>query len=98
MACPVWGRTMQSIGRDDPKARTWWCGGCGTLKEYTGDFSRVEMPGDLRHVVDAARLDPAKQNSSQHATVKADFSVKQYDTDHPRVELVIYDHLGRRMF
>ena len=96
MACPVCNRTMQNLG--SPERRIFWCSGCGTLKEESGDFSRVEMPGDLWHVIDAARLDPGKQHTSQHATVKADFSVQQYDTEHPRVELVIYDHLGRRMF
>jgi len=98
MACPVCGKTMQSIGLDDPNRRTWWCAGCGSLKEMTGDFSRVELPGDLRHVIEAAGLSDGRFGGIQSTTVKAAFNVRREGGDPPTVEMVIFDHLGRRQF
>lgn len=95
MSCPVCGKTMQNLG--SPERKIFWCSSCGTLREFTGDFSRVEMPGNLRHILAAAKLDPPRMHVSQNNTIKADFLVRQVDHEHPTIELAVYDGLERRV-
>jgi hypothetical protein len=96
MSCPVCNHTMQNLG--SPERRIFWCQRCGTLKEYTGDFSRVEMPLNLQHVLTAANLEKWKKNQSQHTQVSAAFFVHQFDEETPRIEQHLYDHNGRRIW
>ena len=96
MACPVCNHTMQNLG--SPERRIFWCARCGTLKEYTGDFSRVEMPLHLQHVVEASGLKAQPKHSSSVASVSATFEVRRYEDETPRIDLIIYDHNGRRRF
>lgn len=93
MSCPVCNHTMENLG--SPERRIFWCGRCGTLKETNGDFERVEMPANLRHVVAAAELSPPAPNNTQHVTVEATFRIDQYHEDRPRIEQIIYRN-GRR--
>lgn len=97
MSCPTCNRTMQSIGKDDPAQRTFWCATCGTLKEYNGDFYRIELPGWLRQVIASARLRSGQGDSSQHVTVDAHIKISQHNDEAPRLELVALDHNGRRL-
>ena len=96
MSCPVCNRTMQNLG--SPERRIFWCSGCGTLKEESDDFSRIELTHDMRHVIEHARMESGGLQMSQHNSVAARFDVSQYNYEHPRIEMVINDSLGRRVF
>jgi hypothetical protein len=87
VSCPVCGQTMQNLGT--PERRVFWCAGCGTLKEETGDFSKVEMPASLRQVVAAANAFPGRADVRLHAAVKAVFKVDQIGGDIPTVKMEI---------
>ncbi len=95
MSCPTCNHTMQNLGVQGQ--RIFWCSRCGTLREYTGDFSRVELPAWLRQITSVANLRPPSHNQSQHTTVTALFKVDQYDQEQPRLELHMYGPDGRRV-
>lgn len=94
MSCPVCGHTMQNLGA--PERRIFWCQRCGTLKELTGEFSRVEMPIWLRHVHKVSGVQ-ARRNCMQSSQVKAELTVRQEDEEIPRIDMAVFDHLNRRV-
>ena len=89
MSCPICDRTMQSIGLDDPARRTFWCSGCGTLKEQNGEFFRIETPANIRHVVEASRIKECSPGGSSSASVEAVFQVRRERGEEPTVELTM---------
>lgn len=98
MPCPICNHTMQSIGRDDPRARTWWCQRCGTLKENTGDFESIELPLNLQHIITAAELKPGKGDYAV-SCVRIACLVRQYEGQQPTIELTnVFTQDGRRFF
>jgi hypothetical protein len=87
---------MQNLG--SPGRRIFWCSGCGSLKEETGDFHRVEMPLDLQHVLRTALITPGRPNEVQFNQVKGMFCVRQDGKNHPTIELHLYEATGRRAY
>lgn len=98
MACPTCNRTMHSIGKDAEGERTFWCSSCGTLKEYRGDFCRIELPTNLRRIIEVAGLSVGRADTSQHASVEVIYRIDQYHEDSPRLEQIILRGDGRRLF
>jgi hypothetical protein len=96
VSCPVCGMTMQNLG--SPERRIWWCSGCGTLKEKCGDLDRLEMPANLRHVLERADLPKATFQSVTATTVTGIFEVRREDYAQPTIKLALYDAAGRRVF
>lgn len=96
MSCPTCQHTMQNLGVEG--RRIFWCPRCGTLKEFSGDFERVETTINTRHIFEAARLEPAQRDRSQHTSVEVVFKVDQYDVERPRLEQMIFKASGRRLF
>lgn len=94
MSCPC-GHTMQNLGVEGK--RIFWCPRCGTLKEYTGEFFRVESPAWIRQVVEVSGIKGGVRGSSQHGAVNATFKVDQLDEELPRVELIVYRAGGQRV-
>lgn len=96
MACPVCQKTMQNLG--SPERRIFWCSGCGTLKEESGEFVRYELPRMLRDVVAAAKLPALAEDRTASINVAAMFDVRQvYMEPTPRIELAVFDASGRRV-
>lgn len=98
MACSVCNHTMSNLG--SPERRIFWCPRCGTLREYTGDFQRVEMPMNLDKILQAARLLLAKKRVDEVAgiiRVDAHFEVRHADEESPLMELVVFGPNGRRI-
>lgn len=93
--CPVCRHTMQNLGVAGQ--RIFWCPRCGTLREYTGDFARVEQPLWILGVLRAAALCPKRQGTIQGRHVESSFKIEQRDLEEPRVELIVTDHSGRRV-
>lgn len=96
MSCPVCNRTMQNLG--SPERRIWWCATCGTLKEESGDFVRIESPANVRAVIRAARLSPTTSGATRVSHVDAMFDVTQANDEAPKVEMRIIDSVGRRVW
>jgi hypothetical protein len=86
---------MQKLAID---RRVFWCSGCGTLKEESGDHTRIEMPSNLRHVLQKADLAKGRENVSQSRQVDATFVVRQKDLAHPTIEMAIFGTNGKREF
>jgi hypothetical protein len=90
MSCPVCDREMILVSTDGAVRRTWWCRGCGTLRERVGDFDHVETPANVRRVIEAAKLGPGAAGETQAATVEARFRVHQEGGGAPRVEQTVF--------
>jgi hypothetical protein len=87
---------MQKLASD--VLRIFWCPRCGTLTEESGDFSRTEMPANMRAVITAAKLKPGEPYTVQQSRVQATFVVDVTNDQHPKVELRIIDDTGRRVW
>lgn len=93
MSCPTCNHTMQNLGAEGQ--RIFYCPRCGTLKEYCGDFFRIELPYWLRQALSLHDL-KRQANAVTHTETAVRLIITQGDGE-PQIDFHIYDRNGKRV-